>query len=102
MGMQDGQRWYARNYFAKCAAHWGIKFFQTSTTDEAVRALNSGALVVASMGKGYWTTGSHYICLWAADATNIYANDPASSTHKHASIQSFKNESKQYFIFYRQ
>ena len=89
-------------FFIRCSTHWPFaSFVQTSSTDTVVAALKNGALVVANMGPPYWTKNGHYICLWAADDTNIYANDPASSTRKHASIQSFKNESKQYFIFYR-
>lgn len=77
------------------------KFIQTKSMATAREALKNGALVVASMGPGYWTKGGHYICLWKTDDTYMYANDPASKTRKKQKLAQFEKERKQFFIFYR-
>lgn len=77
------------------------KFVQTKSMATAREAIRSGALVVASMGPGYWTKGGHYICLWKIDDTYMYANDPASSVRKKQALNKFEQQRKQFFIFYR-
>ena len=64
-------------------------------------ALKNGALVVASMGPGYWTKNGHFICLWKTDETYMYANDPASGSRKRQKLAAFEQQRKQFFIFYR-
>ena len=76
-------------------------FVQTKSMATARAALKNGALVVASMGPGYWTKGGHFICLWKTDDTYMYANDPASKVRKKQKIGQFEKERKQFFIFYR-
>ena len=76
------------------------RFVQTSSHTTAAAALNEGALVVASMGPGYWTKGGHFICLWRCDDTYMYACDPASATRKKQKIAAFRKQNKQYFIFW--
>lgn len=76
-------------------------FLQTKSMATAREAIRSGALVVSSMGPGYWTKGGHYICLWKTDDTYMYANDPASKTRKKQKLAKFEKERKQFFIFYR-
>ena len=72
-----------------------------STSDHSVAfaALTKGALVVASMGKGYWTSGGHFICLWKCDQARMYACDPASNTRTSQKLTDFKQQVKKYFIF---
>lgn len=89
-------------FFPAVAKKYGFsKFVQTKSMATARAALKEGALVVASMGPGYWTKGGHFICLWKTDDTYMYANDPASSTRKKQKLAAFENERKQFFIFYK-
>lgn len=83
------------------AAYKFTKFVQTKSMATAREAIRAGALVVSSMGPGYWTKGGHYICLWKTDDTYMYANDPASSVRKKQKLGQFEKERKQFFIFYR-
>jgi hypothetical protein len=105
LAIKNGFRTYndgtAQAFFPFVAQRYGLKCVVTSKTDDVVLAVKSGALVVALMGKGYWTNGGHYICLWDVRGDQIYANDPASPSRTHASIALFKSQSKKYFIFTR-
>lgn len=95
----SGTAW---GFFKSIANAYGFtKFVQTKSMATAREALKNGALVVASMGPGYWTKGGHYICLWKTDDTYMYANDPASSTRKKQKLKAFEEQRKQFFIFYR-
>lgn len=76
------------------------KFQQTGDHATAISALASGALIVASMGPGYWTKGGHFITLWKCDGTYVYACDPASSTRTKQKLAAFKKQVKKYFIFW--
>ena len=96
---KDGTSW---GFFDQVATRYPFKAYRrTGSVDEAIKALDGGALVVALMGKGYWTSGGHYITLWDCDGANIYACDPGSSTRKYSSIDIFRAQSKQFFIFYK-
>lgn len=89
-------------FFKSIADAYGFTgFVQTKSMATARSALKAGALVVASMGPGYWTSGGHYICLWKTDDTYMYACDPASSTRKKQKLAAFEEQRKQFFIFYR-
>lgn len=89
-------------FFQSIADAYGFTgFVQTKSMATARAALKAGALVVASMGPGYWTTGGHYICLWSTDDKYMYACDPASSTRKKQKLGPFEEQRKQFFIFYR-
>jgi len=77
------------------------KFVQTKSMATARSAIREGALVVASMGPGYWTKGGHFICLWKTDDVYMYANDPASGTRKKQKLAAFEQQRKQFFIFYK-
>ena len=93
----SGTAW---GFFKSIAAAYGFSgFVQTKSMATAREALKNGALVVASMGPGYWTSGGHYICLWKTDDTYMYANDPASGTRKKQKLAQFEKERKQFFIF---
>lgn len=95
----SGTAW---GFFKSIAKAYGYtKFVQTKALATARSAIREGALVVASMGPGYWTKGGHYICLWKTDDTYMYANDPASSTRKKQKLGPFEQQRKQFFIFYR-
>ena len=94
----------AHSFFAQSAQHWPFSGYRTTTTTtEAIEAIKAGCLVVALMGKGYWTNGGHYICLWKYDPVKdeLYANDPASPDRKKASAKIFRDQSKRYFIYER-
>lgn len=95
----SGTAW---GFFKSIATAYGFTgFVQTKSMATARAALKNGALVVASMGPGYWTKGGHYICLWKTDDAYMYANDPASSTRKRQKLRAFEEQRKQFFIFYR-
>jgi peptidoglycan hydrolase-like protein with peptidoglycan-binding domain len=101
-GFRTASSGTAWGYFKSVAKAYGFsKFVQTKSMATARAALKEGALVVASMGPGYWTKGGHYICLWKTDDTYMYANDPASSTRKKQKLSAFEEQRKQFFIFYR-
>lgn len=89
-------------FFGSVAKAYGFtKFVQTKSMATAKSALKEGALVVASMGPGYWTKGGHFICLWKCDGTYMYANDPASYVRKKQKLGPFEEQRKQFFIFYK-
>lgn len=93
----SGTAW---GFFKSIAKAYGFTgFVQTKSMAAAREALKNGALVVASMGPGYWTRGGHYICLWKTDDTYMYANDPASRARKRQKLGKFERERKQFFIF---
>jgi len=95
----SGTAW---GFFKSIATAYGFSgFVQTKSMATARAALKNGALVVASMGPGYWTRGGHYICLWKTDDVYMYANDPASGTRKRQKLRAFEEQRKQFFIFYR-
>ncbi len=95
----SGTAW---GFFRSIAKAYGFTgFVQTKSMAAAREALKNGALVVASMGPGYWTKGGHYICLWKTDDTWMYANDPASSSRRRQRLSAFEHQRKQFFIFYR-
>lgn len=95
----SGTAW---EFFRSVATAYGFTgFVQTKSMATARAALKAGALVVASMGPGYWTSGGHYICLWKTDDTYMYACNPASSTRVKQKLAPFEEQRKQFFIFYR-
>lgn len=94
----SGTNW---SFFPHVADYFNFSKMVQSKNLAALKAcLDAGGYVVCSMGKGYWTTGGHYICAWAYDTKYIYANDPASSKRKKQNISDFMNERKQFFCFY--
>ena len=101
-GFRTANSGTAWGFFKSIANYYNFsKFVQTKSMATAREALRSGALVVSSMGPGYWTKGGHYICLWKTDDTYMYANDPASGTRKKQKLKAFEEQRKQFFIFYR-
>ncbi|MDF2591982.1 MAG: hypothetical protein K0S75_1448 [Clostridia bacterium] len=95
----NGTEW---EFFGKVAAKYGIKFKQSSHTEEAIEALKQGAYVVCSMRKGKFTRGGHYILAWDYKDGNLLVHDPASTLKErtYGDIKTFETQCKQYFIFY--
>ena len=52
------------------------------------------------MGKGYWTSGGHFICAWKYSNKYIYCNDPASGKRTHQNVTDFVKQRKQFFCFF--
>ena len=95
----DGTAW---SFFPKIADYYGFsKYVKSSTLATLKSCLDSGGYVVASMGKGYWTNGGHFICVWKYDDKYVYANDPASSTRKKQNAEDFMKQRKAFFCFWR-
>lgn len=90
-------------FFKYAAQKYALKFVQTSSVTEVIKALKNGALIVASMGPGYFTSFGHFITLWGLDESNkvILCHDPNSTVRTKASYDLFKREGVNYFIFYR-
>ena len=95
----SGTAWAFFQSIAKAYGFGG--FVQTRSMATARAALKNGALVVASMGPGYWTKNGHFICLHDTDDIYMYANDPASYSRKRQKLAAFEQQRKQFFIFYR-
>lgn len=94
----NGTAW---GFFRHIANIYGFKkFIQTSSLATLKACLDNGGYVVCSMGKGYWTSGGHYICVWKYDGKYIYANDPASSKRTRQNQADFVKQRKQFFCFY--
>ncbi len=91
----NGTSW---GFFPAAAKEYGLACKQTSSTDEVVKALKDGKIAIASMGKGYFTKGGHYIVLHGVEGNNILCHDPAKKARNKASIALFKKESKQYWV----
>lgn len=77
------------------------RYLKTGSGEELFSCLDTGGLAVANMGKGYWSKGGHYICVWKHDGTCIYANDPASSKRTKQKITDFMKERKAFFCFWK-
>lgn len=94
----NGTAW---SFFKYLAGQYGFsKFVQTSNLATLKACLDAGGYVVCSMGKGYWTSGGHFICAWKYDGTYIYCNDPASSKRTKQNQTDFLKQRKQFFCFY--
>lgn len=105
LSMQWGDRSYNSgtnwSFFPHIAEHFKFtKMVQTKSLDALKACLDAGGYVVCSMGKGYWTSGGHYICAWKYTDTDIWCNDPASSKRTHQNIKDFVAQRKQFFCFY--
>lgn len=94
----EGTAWA---FFPKVADEYGFSKYRKATSLADLKScLDTGGYIVASMGKGYWTSGGHYICVWKYDGTYIYANDPASSSRKKQKIEDFMKQRKAFFCFW--
>ena len=103
--MENNYRTYNQGtdyaFFPYIAERFGLNLYQTRSTDEVVNHLCNGALVVASMGPGYFTKGGHYIVSWAVDTDNeiIICHDPAKMERNCAYYDIFRNQTLNYFVF---
>ena len=93
----DGTAWA---YFPQVAANYGLKH-QFGNTDQAIAAMREGALVVASMGRGYFTNSGHFILPYRVEGNMIICHDPANKNRDRATVDLFRRECRQYFIFRR-
>lgn len=106
LSMKWGCRTYssgtAWSFFPKIAEHFGFSKYVKSSTLAALKScLDSGGYIVASMGKGYWTNGGHFICVWKYEGGYIYANDPASSKRTKQKETDFMKQRKAFFCFWK-
>ena len=106
LSMKWGCRTYSQgtawSFFPKIADYYGFSKYVKSTSLATLKScLDTGGYAVASMGKGYWTKGGHYICVWKYDDRYVYANDPASSSRKKQNAEDFMKQRKAFFCFWR-
>ena len=95
----SGTNW---SFFQHIANEYGFsKYVKTTSLATLKVCLDSSGYAVASMGKGYWTSGGHYICVWKYDSDYVYANDPASSKRTKQKVTDFNKERKALFCFWR-
>ena len=95
----DGTDWA---FFGKVAKKYGLPYRQTYYNAEALACINSGGMVVCSMGKGRWTRGGHYILWYGVDGDRVLVSDPQSTaaSRSRAPIADMYAQSKQYFCFW--
>lgn len=67
---------------------------------EAFAELDKGNYVIALMGKGTWTKGGHFICVYGYDKNKIYVCDPAStkSYRLKGDLATWKKQIKELFV----
>ena len=113
--INNGTAW---GYFAATAKEYGLQCKQVGKLAEAKDALSRGALVIASMGKGEFTGGGHYILLVGVRDGWIDVYDPNHDNRKygsgvdHGAVRDdgkvsakesvFIREARQYWIFERE
>lgn len=97
----SGTSW---GFFASIANKYGLTVDQTTTWSDVLNALKAKCPVVASMSKGHFTGGGHYIMLAGVEGDKILVNDPndwkgpmAKSSQKWAQ-NIITSEAKQYWI----
>ena len=102
------------SYFAPQLAEFGIQckqanyrnlremaiFDAAAYHEKALKAVQSGNLVIACMGPGLWTSSGHFILWWKVTGTMAHINDPASSRadKELAPLERLQREVKYYFI----
>lgn len=86
-------------FFPFIAKKYNLQLIEIYKTDEAVKHLQNGALVICSMTKGYFTTGGHFILAYNVKDGNIIVHDPNSTVRTKATIEIFKQQCQKYFIF---
>jgi hypothetical protein len=91
----EGTSWA---YFSDIAKKYELNCIQTSNLDGVKLALSNGKLVIASMKKGHFTGGGHYILLTGINGTWIGVYDPNHSNRSYGTdglvIQGDKNDGK--------
>ena len=98
----SGTAWGAFKWTANQFKGKGIRKFAAGkwNAKKLRAALDQGALVICSMGPGYWTKGGHYIVTWKMDNQYGYAVDPATSKRTKQAIAPFMKQCKQMFAFW--
>lgn len=88
-------------YFKKVAEHFRFpKFIQTNDFERVTECIDAGGLVIASVGRGYWTRGGTFVLVWNYDDKYVYCNDSCSRMRTKQSIKDFERERKMYFCYY--
>lgn len=100
----------AYGYFAKQAKVYGLTVNQmnnasayknksASVHKTAKKALQNGDWLICCMGPGNWTSGGHYVLVYAISDTKVYINDPASLAvgRTISTWSKLSNEVKYYF-----
>ncbi len=85
--------WVAKRYALSCRC--------TQKPLEALAELDGGALVVANMGPGYFTSAGHFIVLWAYNPFSdaVYVLDPGNAAKTKCDADLLAHEGKAYFCF---
>lgn len=98
-----GSTW---SLFPACAAHWGLQCKNIGKDSQSlVTALSNGQPVIASMGKGTFTKGGHFIVLRGITADGeILVNDPNDNDqkdhlHKKFPLALITREAKNFWSF---
>ena len=93
-------------FFPFLAKKYGLKCTQVSgkyglpAVQKAIKEQH--ALVVCSMGKGYFTSCGHYILAWADDGKNLIVNNSAAGSSRNSGTYAvFTKECRAFFIFTR-
>jgi hypothetical protein len=96
--VESGTSWGLFPFIAK---QYGLNMVQTDDMQTVQRALQSGSLVICSMGPGTFTKGGHFILAYDYTGELLYFCDPASTlrTGKGYSPNLVQKEHKEYFIF---
>ena len=93
----SGTAW---SFFAHAAEEYGFGYYEKSSSlDKLKSCLENGGWAVVNMGKGYWTKGGHYICVWKIENGTVFAHDPASSKRTGQKTEQFMKERKMFFLF---
>ena len=100
--VQDGAGTYW-TFFCSAAKAYGLKCQQLDCRGNMQKireAIDGGALGIASMSKGQWTQGGHFISVNSFDGNHIWAHDPNYRSGKKSSqlISQFEKECKQFWI----
>lgn len=101
-------------YFPPAAKRYGLTCYQVNYANiygnaksayhaQARDALDRGALVIACMGKGLWTSSGHYVLVWKISGNVVYINDPASTrtVRTQGDYSLFKTQVKYYWVIER-
>lgn len=96
----QGTSW---GFFSAIAKAYGLECMDLGKdTSKVSQALDNGFPIVASMGKGTFTKGGHFIAIVGKDTNgNIVVNDPASKERSQKSwpLSLFKKEAKNFWAF---
>jgi hypothetical protein len=92
----EGTSW---GFFASAAVKNNAKATQISSIDNAIKALDAGQVVVASMGPDAYTKNGHYIALRDFDSYNglFYTLDPISTVRNSCTRDVIAKQAKQFW-----